>query len=130
MWPLATGRPRLWQIGDLVGRGERARASLSAGSIEYSVQAPVEELRSTERAATVAGRRLLLVGGEAAALLFAFAVLAARSMRRDLEAARRRLTWYGARRWHLRLLTGAESAAVAIVGTVAGWLVGPVIGCF
>ena len=31
-----------------------------------------------ERAATVAGRRLLLVGGEAAALLFAFAVLAAR----------------------------------------------------
>ena len=99
-----------------------------ADSIGYSVQAPVEELRATERSATVAGRRLLLVGGEAAALLFAFAVLAARSMRRDLEAARRRLTWYGARRWQLRLLTGAESAAVALVGTVAGWLVGVAVG--
>jgi len=128
VWPLAAGRPRLWQIGDLVAESERARAALSARSIGYSVQAPVEELRATERAATVAGRRLLLVGGEAAALLFAFVVLAARSMRRDLEAARRRLTWYGARRWHLRLLTGAESAAVAITGTVAGWLVGLVAG--
>ena len=81
-----------------------------------------------EHDANVAGRRLLLVGGEAAALLFAFAVLAARTMRRDLEAARRRLTWYGARRWHLRLLTVTESAAVALVGTVGGWLVGLAVG--
>ena len=89
---------------------------------------PRRSCSATERAATVAGRRLLLVGGEAAALLFAFAVLAARSMRRDLEAARRRLTWYGARRWHLRLLTVTESAMVAVVGTVAGWLVGILVG--
>ena len=81
-----------------------------------------------ERDADVAGRRLLLVGGEAAALLFAFAVLAARSMRRDLEAARRRLTWYGARRWQLRLLTLTESATVALVGAVVGWLAGLVVG--
>ena len=110
VWPLAAGRPRLWEIDGLVSRSERARAALSGDSIGYSVQAPVEELRATEQSATVAGRRLLLVGGEAAALLFAFAVLAARSMRRDLEAARRRLTWYGARRWQLRLLTVTESA--------------------
>ena len=128
VWPLAAGRPRLWQIDDLVGRSERARAALKTESIGYSVQAPVEELRAVERAATVAGRRLLLVGGEAAALLFAFAVLAARSMRRDLEAARRRLTWYGARRWQLRLLTGTESGVVAIAGTVVGWLVGLAVG--
>ena len=75
VWPLGAGNPRLWEIDDLVGTSERARAALSAGSIGYSVQAPVEELRATERSATVAGRRLLLVGGEAAALLFAFAVL-------------------------------------------------------
>ena len=124
VWPLATGSPRLWEIDALVGKSERARAALSAGSIGYSVQAPVEELRATERSATVAGRRLLLVGGEAAALLFAFAVLAARGMRRDLEAARRRLTWYGARRWHLRLLTVVESAFVAGAGTLVGWLLG------
>ena len=41
-------------------------------------------------------------------------------MRRDLEAARRRLTWYGARRWQLRLLTVTESAIVAVAGTVIG----------
>ena len=56
---------------------------MAGDSIGFSVQAPVEELRATEKSATLAGRRLLLVGGEAAALLFAFAVLAARSMRRD-----------------------------------------------
>jgi FtsX-like permease family len=128
VWPLASGRPRLWQIDDLVGRSEQARASLSAESIGYSVQAPVEELRAMKQSATAAGRRLLLVGGEAAALLFAFAVLAARSMRRDLEAARRRLTWYGARRWHLRLLTVIESCLVAVVGTAVGWLAGFVVG--
>ena len=124
VWPLGAGNPRLWEIDELVGSSERARAALSAGSSGYSVQAPVEELRATERSATVAGRRLLLVGGEAAALLFAFAVLAARGMRRDLEAARRRLTWYGARRWHLRLLTVVESGFVAGVGTFVGWLLG------
>jgi len=128
VWPLAAGRPRLWEIGSLVGASEQAQAALTAVSSGYSVQAPVEELRATERTTTVAGRRLLLVGGEAAALLFAFAVLAARSMRRDLEAARRRLTWYGARRWHLRLLTVTESATVAVVGTVVGWLVGILVG--
>ena len=101
---------------------------MAGDSIGFSVQAPVEELRATERSATVAGRRLLLVGGEAAALLFAFAVLAARSMRRDLEAARRRLTWYGARRWQLRLLTVTESAVVAVAGVVIGWLVGVAVG--
>ena len=128
IWPLSSGRPRLWQIDDLVDMSEQARASLSARSIGYSVQAPVEELRAMEQSATVAGRRLLLVGGEAAALLFAFAVLAARSMRRDLDAARRRLTWYGARRWHLRLLTVVESAFVAVLGTAVGWLVGVLAG--
>ncbi len=128
VWPLAAGRPRLWDIDGLVGRSEQARAALSGDSIGYSVQAPVEELRAMEQSATVAGRRLLLVGGEAAALLFAFAVLAARSMRRDLEAARRRLTWYGARRWQLRLLTLTESALVAVAGALAGWLVGVAVG--
>src|SRR4029453_10221678 len=92
------------------------------------VAPPIAGVRAAERASVVAGRRLLLVGGEAAALLFAFAVLAARSMRRDLEAARRRLTWYGARRWQLRLLTLTESAIVAVAGAVTGWLTGVVAG--
>lgn len=124
VWPLSAGAPRLWELDALVARAERARAALGVRSTGFSVQAPVEELRAGERATSVAGRRLLLVGGEAAALLFAFAVLAARTMRRDLEAARRRLTWSGARRSQLTLLTGAESAFVGVSGTVGGWLVG------
>jgi hypothetical protein len=42
-------------------------------------------------------------------------------MRRDLDAARRRLTWFGARRWQLALLSGIESALVAFAGVLAGW---------
>ena len=128
VWPLRAGDPRVWEIDGLVRRTDRARAALSASSSSFALQAPVEELRAAERASTVAGRRLLLVGGEAAALLFAFAVLAARSMRRDLEGARRRLTWSGARRWQLGLLAASESVFVAVAGTVAGWLAGLAAG--
>jgi FtsX-like permease family len=124
VWPVDPGRPRLWDIDALVRDTERARAELTARSSSFDVDAPVEELRAAQRAADVAGTRLLLVGGEGAALLLAFTVLAARGMRRDLEQARRRLTWFGARRWQLGLLSGVESAEVAVAGVVVGWLLG------
>ena len=124
VWPVDPGRPRLWDIDALVSDTERARAELTARSSSFDVDAPVEELRAAQRAADVAGTRLLLVGGEGAALLLAFTVLAARGMRRDLEQARRRLTWFGARRWQLGLLSGVESAGVAVAGVVVGWLLG------
>lgn len=126
--PLRPGTPRLWEIGSLARGIDRARAALAARSASFSVQAPVAELRASEQTAAVAGRRLLLVGGEAAALLFGFALLAARSMRRDLDLARLRLTWYGARRWQLSALVATESATVAIGGTIAGWLAGLAAG--
>ena len=126
--PLSAGTPRLWEIEDLVGDVDRARAELQAGSSSWSVTVPSQELGAAEHDATVAGRRLLLVGGEAAALLVAFAVLAAGAMRRDLAAARRRLTWHGAQRWQRALLTGTESTAVGFGGAVAGWIVGSLGG--
>ena len=113
---LGGGTPRLWQIDDLVDRADTARAALEAESASWSLTVPTQELRAAERDATVAGRRLLLVGGEAAALLVAFAVLAAGALRRDLAAARRRLTWHGARRWQGALLTGTECAVVGFGG--------------
>jgi hypothetical protein len=128
VWPIAPGRPRLWDVDELVGRTERARIELTARSSSFAVEAPVEELRAAQRAADVAGTRLLLVGGEGAALLLAFTVLAARGMRRDLEEARRRLTWFGARRWQLWWLSGVESAAVALSGVLVGWAMGIVAG--
>ncbi|HEX3291791.1 MAG TPA: FtsX-like permease family protein [Gaiella sp.] len=126
--PLSPGTPRLWQIDGLVGDGDRARAELQASSSSWSVTVPSQELDAAEHDATVAGRRLLLVGGEAAALLVAFAVLAAGALRRDLASARRRLTWHGAQRWQRALLTGTESAAVGFGGAVAGWVVGSLGG--
>jgi hypothetical protein len=123
VWPVDPGSPRLWDIDALIDRTERARIELAAKS-SFDVDAPVEELRAAQRASDVAGTRLLLVGGEGAALLLVFTVLAARGMRRDLEAARRRLTWAGARRWQLKLLSGLESAFVAIAGVLVGWLAG------
>ena len=62
---------------ELVDRADTAQAALEAESASWSLTVPAQELRAAERDATVAGRRLLLVGGEAAALLVAFAVLAA-----------------------------------------------------
>jgi hypothetical protein len=124
VWPLAAGRPRLWQIDGLAARVDEARAELKAASFAFDVTAPVQELRDAQRTSRVAGRRLLLVGGEAAALLLAFAVLAAAALRRDLDGARERLRLHGARRSQLVLLTGAESAAVGVAGTALGWLAG------
>lgn len=124
VWPVAAGEPRLWEIGDLVLRTERAGVELAERSSSFGVNAPVEELRAAEREADIAGTRLLLVGGQGAALLLAFTFLAARGMRRDFQAAHRRLTWLGAQRWQLAVLGLFESAAVAAAGVVLGWLAG------
>ena len=126
--PLKGGTPRLWEIDELVEGADRARAALQSRSTSWALALPAEELREAERDATVAGRRLLLVGGEAAALLIAFAVLAAGALRRDLAAARRRLTWNGATAGQRRLLTGTESAAVGFGGAALGWVVGSLAG--
>ena len=126
--PLESGTVRAWEIDRLAGDVARARSELQTVSSAFDLTAPIEELRDAAEASDVAGRRLLLVGGESAALLFAFAVLVAVSMRRDVEAARRRLSWFGASRWQLSLFTGAEAAGVAIVGTAVGWALGTLAG--
>jgi hypothetical protein len=128
VWPLAPGSPRLWEVDGLLGRVERARAELAGVSSGFAIDAPEEELRAAEHRADVAAERLLLVGGEAAALLLAFALLAARSLRRDVRAAHVRLTWYGARPWQLGVLTGIESGLVAVGGVLLGWLLGSAAG--
>ena len=128
--PLEAGRPRLWEVDDLADSVARARSELQAVTSSFDLVAPVEELREAQATSRAAGRRLGIVGGEAAALLFAFALLAAMTLRTDLAAARRRLAWYGARGWQLVLLTVAESSALALAGTVLGVVVGALGGAF
>ena len=103
--PLAAGQPRLWEVDDLAAGVARGRSELQSVTSSFDFLAPVEELREAQATSRAAGRRLGIVGGEAAALLFAFALLAAMTLRTDLAAARRRLAWYGARGWQIALVT-------------------------
>ena len=126
--PIAAGQPRLWEVDDLAAGVARGRSQLQSATSSFDFLAPVEELREVQATSRAAGRRLGIVGGEAAALLFAFALLAAMTLRTDLAAARRRLAWYGARGWQIALVTVAESGAIALAGTAIGLAVGALAG--
>jgi len=124
--PLAPRSVHPWEIDGFEARAARAESTLRARSLFLDLSAPVPELAVARATGQVAGRRLLLVGGQVAALLLAFAVLAAVGVRRDVEAAGQRLTWFGGRRWQVHLVTAAETVAVALVGAALGWAVGSV----
>jgi len=125
---LEPGAVHPWTIDSFANRVTRTRSELLAESLVFDLTAPLADLREANATGRIAGRRLLLIGGEAAALLLAFAVLAATGLRRDTEAQWRRLTWYGARRWQLALGSVAEAGVVAVVGAAIGWGVGSAVG--
>jgi hypothetical protein len=118
---------RPWEVEELSAAITGARSTLEGTTGLFDVIAPTEALEAAHERAEVGGRRLQLVGGEAAALLLAFAVLAASALRRDTETAARRLTWFGARRWQLIALPGAEAAAVAVAAVAVGWTGGALL---
>jgi hypothetical protein len=125
--PLERGTVRSWSVDHLADRIEHARSALQAETFGFEVTAPTDELRAASDAAKVSGRRLLLLGGEAVALLLAFAVLAAARLRPDVDASRRRLLSSGTRRWQVGLLVVAESAAMALCGALVGWIAGSAV---
>jgi FtsX-like permease family len=122
--PVRSGDIHPWSVGAFSDRVERISAQLEASPDEFEVTAPTQTLSAAAAASTAASRRLLLLGGEGAALLLAFTVLAASALRRDVGDARRRLVWFGARRWQVELFTLAEAAALAVTGTIVGWALG------
>ena len=122
--PLDRRSVHSWDVGNFLARVDRAATELEAHSTIFGVSAPTDKLRALASASKVSSRRLLVVGGESAALVLAFALLAATRLRRDAEAAWRRLTWFGARRWQLAALSSAESGTTAAVAALAGWLAG------
>jgi hypothetical protein len=126
--PLRPGDVHPWTIDDFARQVTQIRSELQARSLRWDLTAPIAQLRAANENGKIAGRRLLLIGGEAAALLLAFAVLAATGLRRDAEAQWRRLTWFGARRWQLVEGSMAETAAVAFAGAAVGWAVGSGVG--
>lgn len=116
-----------WTAARFSSDVERARSQLAARSGQFDVTAPTAAVAEALDQSRVAGRRLLLIGGEAAALLLAFTVLAATRLRRDVDAAWRRLTWFGARTWQLVALTVAEAVTIAVAGVVVGWAAGALV---
>ncbi|HET7806958.1 MAG TPA: hypothetical protein VFK71_00580 [Gaiellaceae bacterium] len=125
--PLRRGSVRSWSADALVTRIEQARTAFAASGFGFDLAAPTDELRAAADDGRVAARRLLLLGGEAVALLLAFAVLVAARLRPDAEANRERLRAGGVSRWQTGLLLTAESAAAAVTGTLLGWVVGAVV---
>jgi hypothetical protein len=125
-WILPLGPHSLhpWSIDALTHRIARARSTLTTDSDYFDLSDRLSQLASTVSANKVTARRLLLVGGQAAALLLAFVVLAAASGRAEAEATRARLARYGAARWQVVLLSGAEATALALVATLVGWAIG------
>jgi hypothetical protein len=122
--PIAGGDVHPWAVDGFARKVQRLSAEVEANSDVFQVTAPTDALASAASSSKVAARRLLLLGGEGGALLLAFTILAASALRRDVTDARRRLTWFGARRWQVELFTLAESTALAAVGTVVGWVAG------
>ena len=121
-WAVAL-RPRalhVWNISDVMAQVAAGEIALQNRDSAFGVVAPVDEVIAARDSGSAAARRILLVGGEAAALVLAFAVLAAAGLRRDVEAERRRLEQHGATRSQSALLALAESCLTAFVGTLAG----------
>ena len=122
--PVTGGEVHPWAVDAFEQKVQRLASTLEAGSDQFQVTAPSDAVATAAAGSRVAARRLLLLGGEGGALLIAFTILAAAALRRDVADARRRLTWFGARRWQIELFTFGESAALATVGTAVGWVVG------
>ena len=122
--PLRSGTVRSWSADAVATRIEQARTAFQGSSFGFELTAPTDELLAAADSARVAGRRLLLLGGEAVALLLAFAVLVAARQRPDAEALLARLRASGVARWQSGLVLFLESLAAALAGTVLGWLAG------
>jgi hypothetical protein len=128
--PIRSGDVHPWEINAFQARVQRLSSQIEASSDGFQVTAPTDALTTAAGSSRAAARRLLLLGGEGGALLLAFTILAAAALRRDVTDARRRLTWFGARRWQVELFTLAESTALAAFGTLIGWALGGAVAAF
>jgi len=124
--PLGPHDVRGWDVDGFLARIGRAGTSLEASSANYSLTAPTVALANAGAKGRIAGRRLLLVGGQAVVLLLAFVLLAATRLRRGARASARRLDSFGATGVQTRLAALAEAALVVVPATLFGWLLGAV----
>jgi hypothetical protein len=117
-----------WDVGGLLDREARALSALGPGDSLWSISAPDQAVVDAASRSDTASTRLTLVGGEIAALLLAFVLLAASSLRADAVAEQRRLERRGARRAQVVLFAVAEGGWVALLGVLCGCAVGLLAG--
>jgi hypothetical protein len=105
---------------------------LERGDSLVHATAPLRLLDDLARRGKVARERLLLVSGEGAALILAFAAFLAAARRRETQLVHDQLTLYGASRAQAWTTRVAEVAIPALAGTavaLAGlWIVAAVVG--
>jgi hypothetical protein len=118
--PLDPASVHVWQVNGLLAREARAETALANPTTNFAVAAPDQALTAARDQSAASASRMLLIGGEAAALLLAFAVLAAAGLRRGLRAEWSRLELRGARRGQLWAFALAVSGVTALAGAVAG----------
>jgi hypothetical protein len=122
--PLRPHDVRGWDVDGFRAKVDRASTELEASSPNFSLTAPTVALADAGTKSRIAGRRLLLVGGQAVVLLLAFVLLAATRLRRGARASARRLDSFGATGVQTRLAALAEAALVVVPATLLGWLLG------
>jgi hypothetical protein len=113
-----------WQVNGLLRREARAQALLEQADPAFKLTAPDDAFGEGARQGRLGSRRMLLVGGEIAALLLGFAILTAIGLRRTLLSEWRRLEERGARRSQLWLFLVGEAGTAAVGGALAGIVLG------
>ncbi len=117
-----------WDVGGLLAREADALSSLGPGDSLWSVSAPDQAVLDATARSDTASTRLTLVGGEIAALLLAFVLLAANALRADAVAERRRLERRGARRGQVVAFALADGGWVALLGVLGGCAIAVLCG--
>jgi hypothetical protein len=123
---LDVGHLQAWDLDGLIRRLTRVQAQLLSTSDAFTLTAPLDGLLVARDRARGAPRRLLLAGGGALAALAAFILLAAGTLRRDLDSELERLSQEGAGAGQRVLLAVGEAAVPSTLGVLAGFLLGVV----
>jgi hypothetical protein len=124
--PLDPERVHGFALAGLSERLRRAIIRLERGDSLVRATAPLATLDNLAERGQVARERLLLVAGQAAALVIAFAAFVASARRRETELLESQLTTLGGSRWQVRtarLVEALVPAIAAVVLTIGGLLV-------
>lgn len=117
---LDPARVRGFELGELRGRLRRTIVRLERGDDLVRPTAPLRVLDSLAARARVARERLLLVAGETAALIVAFAAFAAAGRRRESELLDTQLATLGASRLQVGIERLVETALPVAAGALLG----------